>query len=79
LRQIHIIASSATQLAFDLGSTYIAMGQIVTVWIPLATRDETSSNADKEREMFTEFGGITRQLSRDFSTQIGPQDQILCL
>jgi hypothetical protein len=79
LRQIHIIASSAPQLAFDLGSTYIAMGQIVTVWIPLATRDETSSNADKEREMFTEFGGLTRQLSRDFSSQIGPQDQILCL
>ncbi|MEY3007702.1 MAG: hypothetical protein RI942_2044 [Pseudomonadota bacterium] len=79
MRQIHIIASSATQLAFDLGSTYIAMGQIVTVWIPLATRNETSSNADKEREMFTEFGGLTRQLSRDFSSQIGPQDQILCL
>jgi hypothetical protein len=79
LRQIHIIASSATQLAFDLGSTYIAMGQIVTVWIPLATRNETSSNADKEREMFTEFGGLTRQLSRDFSSLIGPQDQILCL
>ena len=79
MRQIHIIASSATQLAFDLGSTYLAMGQIVTVWIPLATRNETSSTAYEEREMFTEFGGITRHLSRDFSSQIGPQDQILCL
>lgn len=76
--QIHIIAGVDTTLPFDLGATYLAMGQSVTVWISSRVANKSTS-AHRERELFTEFGGITRTLEGDFTAQIGPKDRVLCL
>ena len=76
--QIHIIAGADSTLPFDLGATYLAMGQNVTVWVS-SDPASTSPSAHRERELFSEFGGITRIIEGDFTAQIGPKDQILCL
>jgi hypothetical protein len=76
--QIHIIANADTGLSFDLGATYLAMNQRVTVWIPSSAANSPPPS-QRERELFSEFGGITRILESDFTAQIGPKDRILCL
>lgn len=76
--QIHIIAGADSTLPFDLGATYLAMGQNVTVWISSGVANKSPS-ANRERELFSEFGGITRTLESDFTAQIGPKDRLLCL
>ena len=76
--QIHIIASADTSLPFDLGATYLAMNHSVTVWIRSSIAS-SSPSSQRERELFSEFGGITRTLEGDFTAQIGPKDRVLCL
>ena len=76
--QIHIIASTDTSLPFDLGATYLAMNQRVTVWIR-SSAASSSPSSKRERKLFSEFGGITRTLDGDFTAQVGPKDRILCL